>query len=71
MRSPLGSVRDPNGVLYLHVRILNQQGHEEDWFLTDGEVERVRERASRKTTLVVALPEIPGWKRTILRWLGA
>lgn len=71
MRSPLASVRDPNGALYFHVRIVNQYDQEEDWFLTDGEVERIRDRAARKVVLVLAAPEIPAWKRTIFRWLGA
>jgi len=71
MRSPLASIRDPNGALYFHVRIINHYGQEEDWFLTDGEVERIRDRAARKVVLALAAPEIPAWKRTIFRWLGA
>jgi hypothetical protein len=35
MRSPLASIRDPNGALYFHVRVVNPYGQEEDWFLTD------------------------------------
>ena len=41
MRSPLASIRDPNGALYFHVRVVNPYGQDDDWFLTDGEVERI------------------------------
>ena len=70
MRSPLATVRDPNGALYFHVRVVNPYGQEEHWFLTDGEVERLRDRSARKAQPSLVAPEIPGWKRTLLRWLG-
>ena len=63
-------VTSASGLAYHHARILNEDGSVEDVFFTENELERLRERAAKRTELDVYARPVPGWKRFILRLLG-
>lgn len=69
----LPTVRDVTGRTYIHVVVRHTQGEYENWFLTENEVERIRERSADKASLVPLVPApepLPAWKRLILRVIG-
>lgn len=68
----LPTVRDVTGRTYFYVRVSDGLGNHEDWFLTENEVERIRERSDDKANLLPFIPvtPIPAWKRAVMRWLG-
>lgn len=53
---------------YIHVRVVNFEGAAEDWFLTEGELQRLRLRTQNKSGLTLAVAE-PTWRERILEWL--
>jgi hypothetical protein len=58
------------GFTYYHARVLNDDGSVEDFFLTESELVRLRERAAKKDALDIYARPVPGWKRFLLRLLG-
>lgn len=69
----LPTVRDVTGRIYIYVVVRYTQGKYENWFLTENEVERIRERSADKQDLVPLVPApepLPAWKRFILRLIG-
>lgn len=55
---------------YAHVTILDKDGRVEEWFLTQHEVLRIRERAADKGYLTLRVSPIPRWKVAVLRAFG-
>jgi hypothetical protein len=58
------------GIAYRHAHVLNEDGTIEHLFLTENELERLRERAAKKTEMALYTRPVPGWKRFVLRLLG-
>jgi hypothetical protein len=53
---------------YVHIRVMNTEGCEEDLFLTENELHRLRVRNVRKEELRFLAPE-PTWRERIAKWL--
>ena len=65
----------PHGLLYYAVLARDPSGGEETWFVTENELQRIRERAARKADFAegvrAAFPEpVRGWRAALVRWLG-
>jgi hypothetical protein len=55
---------------YAHITVVDKDGRVEEWFLTQHEVLRIRERAADKGYLTLRVSPLPRWKVTVLRWFG-
>jgi hypothetical protein len=53
---------------YFYVRVLNVEGFEEDLFLTENELHRLRERAFNRDELQLMVPDLT-WRERIAKWL--
>jgi hypothetical protein len=53
---------------YVHIRVMNTEGCEEDLFLTENELHRLRVRNVRKEELRFLAPELT-WRERIAKWL--